>query len=163
MHGEWSASLRLVGSAETAHPSKLVLQAASVDGSGGLDVYRTYLRRTLNLNVSHSVIGALSDGMLARFYSLDDPLQPPKFFDWAAGGGRDLSRLEMALGVDLLVFETSQPACRDPGWNVLHDRSVYRLLSGDYAAARRKVVLFVTMASRARTRGRVYLICLYLK
>ena len=147
----WKMNVDLVGTADKIHPSKMVLQAVSSDGSGGMTAYRTYLQQTLNLNASHSVIGSLSDAILSRFYSLDSPLVPPKFFDWSAGGGQDVSRLEAACSVDIVIFESaSKDSVDNPLWEVLHDRSVYRKLTGEDADRRRRVALFVTHASRAR-------------
>ena len=44
-----------------------------------LEVYRTYLKSTLNVNISHGSLAVLDDELLGEFFQMGDCSKPPRF------------------------------------------------------------------------------------
>ena len=77
---DWRSRCRLLGRSEDTDLSKLLLADLSDDGVG-MDAYRTYLSSTINLNLAHSTLAGAPLSVLGRFFCVDSPRTPPKFFN----------------------------------------------------------------------------------
>jgi hypothetical protein len=104
-------------------PSKALLLFFS-RGKGELFAYRAYLKKTLNLNLSHSNLSELNDDLLGKFFSLNCPEKPPKYF--SLDRGADLAMLEAALNLRFIVARPGA-SCK---WTKIHHREIYDVLSG---------------------------------
>ena len=118
---------RLLGRSDELHPAKILLRHLAGSELTGLDVYRRYIESTLNLNLSHVSLGGMSDNTLGKFYGSELPLEPPRFFDFNVNFCQDVSKLEVMLGIRIVVLYVRP---QKPNVLMLHDRSVYSLLGG---------------------------------
>ena len=101
----------------------------------GLDTYRSYIGKSLNLNLSHSNLANMEDSLLAKFYVHKSPLVSPKYFSfWRS---RDLALLEEALDVRMVIVRRG-PHER---WSKIHDRRIYDILAGEDRHERKEFFL----------------------
>ena len=85
--------------------------------------YRTYLEKSLNLNVNHANLASMADELLAKFYQLEQPLYRPKYFDYMRRG--DLAMLESAMSRRFVIVQRiAGGAYRDDRWNKFHDTRI---------------------------------------
>lgn len=118
------------------HPSKQLIEIyAKVLGTTPLDVYRTYLLRTLDLGLSHSNLANMTDDLLKQFYRHEKEDLYPKSLNFFHID--DLSRFEASLSVSFVIWMREE---RSKEWKRFYDKRVYdQLLDG---GARREVKAF---------------------
>jgi len=105
------------------HPSKVLLQFyAERRGTSMLEVYRTYLKSTLNVNISHGSLAVLDDELLGEFFQMGDCSKPPRFLDFE--NLVDLSRLERCLDARLVIYMADRSRKR----RRYYDKRIYDLL-----------------------------------
>ena len=113
------ANWRLLGSSETKHLSKILLEYLD-PAEEPMACYKSYLKSTVSFTVAHRSVSLLSPKLLGQFYMEDQPLAHPKYFDFFEGG--NLSKLENCLNKRLVVLI---PNGEGNTWNKVHDKRVY--------------------------------------
>ena len=97
--------------------------------------YRTYLANTVSCHTSHRSISLLGGGELDLFYAKEEPLTPPKYFNFFSGG--DLSKLESCLAVRFVIVSNSSDKrlrCKNGEWQKIHDQRIYDLCRASSAS-----------------------------
>ena len=124
----WSSACVYLGCSKTKSVSKMLLEsvAAETTGEAALELYRRYLQRSLNLNMSHSRLSQLDVDLLAKFYVSDCPSAEPKYFQILSCDS-DLARLEEMLRIRVEILA---PYHRNkfPLFVEVHNRRVYDLI-----------------------------------
>jgi hypothetical protein len=121
---------RLLGSEADGALEKLLLTDLAARRHGfcrltALDLYRGYLRRFVQLDVSNVTLNALEDGLLELFYRLDQPLRPPRFFLWSEH--THLNNLENYLDIRLVIGRPPGFSANTtyPWWVKMYDNRVW--------------------------------------
>lgn len=108
----------LASSGEECLTKALLSDLASSSGlADGLEVYRLYLKSSMNLTLSHDTLAGLENSSLARFYNLDNPKLAPRYIDLL--NHNNLARLEIALDKQIVLARPPE----NPGqhWQRIHD------------------------------------------
>ena len=77
---KWREETVCLGTEADTSLSKLLLDFLS-EGKGGLALYRTFLDKTLSLNICHSNLYHMSDELLRRFYQ--EPSDVPEILQFS--------------------------------------------------------------------------------
>ena len=123
----WKQQFKRLGTEEEDNLAKLMLthMAKEMDTTP-LELYRTFLKATLSLTLSHGNLASMSPELLNRFYGVH-PRAAPKYLDIRKAAS--LSKLGQALRKNIVLL---RPPPRKGGcFYKLSDRSIYKLASGE--------------------------------
>ena len=113
--------MKLGGGGKCLSKALLEFLAGERRDKNPLEVYRLFLRHTLNLNISHGNLSDLPDSLLAKFYISGRPDKSPKYFNLFRYGS--LAHLEQALGIRIVIAKRIYKEGRNHV--KIHDRRIY--------------------------------------